>query len=206
MAAKVSLREKHATETRQRIVDVAMELFVAQGYDATTVDEIAQGADVSPRTFFRYFPTKEALIFHDLDERLEQVTRWIAERPTDETPFRSLVHVLCRMVDDVVEGGPERRAIVVAMVRERPALRSYQRTTIAEHGERQVTALLAERAGVAEDDLGIRVLVASIGACFDIALRDWTEQDAAGEFAPVFLAALDACASAFPDAPIELDR
>src|SRR3546814_2063201 len=50
-AAPVSLREKHAAQTRQRIVDVALGLFVDQGFDATTVDEIAEQADVSPRTF-----------------------------------------------------------------------------------------------------------------------------------------------------------
>ena len=205
MAAKVSLREKHTTETRQRIIDVAMALFIAQGFAATTVDEIAEGADVAPRTFFRYFPTKEALIFHDLEARLEQVTTWITERPADESTFRSLVHVLCRMIDDAVDGGPEQRELIVALVLERPALQSYQRTTIAEHTERQVTALLAERAGLPADDLGIRVIVATMGACFDIALRAWTEHGATGAFAPVFLEALAACGAAFPDEPIQLD-
>ena len=205
MAAKVSLREKHTTETRQRILDVAIDLFIAQGFAATTVDEIAAAADVSPRTFFRYFPTKEALIFHDLEARLEQLTTWIAERPADEPAFRSLLHVLCRTVDDAVDGGPERRELIVTLVRERPALQNYQRTTIHDHTERQVTTLLAERAGLPPDDLGIRVLVATMGACCDIALREWSEQGATGAFAPVFLATLRACSSAFADGVIELD-
>ncbi|MEO6628043.1 MAG: helix-turn-helix domain-containing protein, partial [Aquihabitans sp.] len=65
MVTKLSLRERHAVETRQRIVDVALALFLQHGYEATTTDEIAEQADVSPRTFFRYFATKEALLFHD---------------------------------------------------------------------------------------------------------------------------------------------
>src|SRR3546814_18260221 len=115
-AAPVSLREKHAAQTRQRIVDVALGLFVDQGFDATTVDEIAEQADVSPRTFFRYFPTKEALLFHDLEERLVLIQDMIVQRPADESAAEALVQALCRMVDEI-ESTPERRALPVRLLR-----------------------------------------------------------------------------------------
>src|SRR3546814_14625010 len=111
-AAPVSLREKHAAQTRQRIVDVALGLFVDQGFDATTVDEIAEQADVSPRTFFRYFPTKEALLFHDLEERLVLIQDLIVKRPADESPAEPLRATLCRLVEEIARP-PARPALLL---------------------------------------------------------------------------------------------
>lgn len=64
------LRERKKERTRQAIIEAAWELFRQKGYDAATIDEIADSADVSRRTFFRYFPTKEAVVFHSSADRL----------------------------------------------------------------------------------------------------------------------------------------
>ena len=58
-----SPRVENAERTRQALVDAALQLFAVKGYDATSTEEIAQSAGVSPRTFFRYFPTKETVLF-----------------------------------------------------------------------------------------------------------------------------------------------
>jgi AcrR family transcriptional regulator len=197
MVAKVSLREKHAVETRQRIVDEALRLFVEVGYDAATVDEIAVRADVSPRTFFRYFATKEALLFHDFEERLSLLQDQIEARPADEDPGLILVAVLCAMIEDL-RTSPEQRALIQRLLEERPSLRSYQRMTIAEHGEGMIAAALARHAGIDPADLGLRAMVAAVGACFDVALRDWVTDEATGCFEEHFAATLTACAATFP--------
>ena len=57
------LRENHKARTRQALHEAALKLFAAQGYDTTTIDDIAARAGVSTRTFFRYFPTKESVLF-----------------------------------------------------------------------------------------------------------------------------------------------
>jgi AcrR family transcriptional regulator len=57
------LREQKKAETRAALVKAAQDLFHRKGYEATTIDEIAEAAVVSRRTFFRYFPTKEDLVF-----------------------------------------------------------------------------------------------------------------------------------------------
>src|ERR1700756_1852097 len=61
------LRERNRRETQQRIADVAMELFVAHGFEATTLDEIAAVAGISRRTFFHYFRSKDDLLLAHLE-------------------------------------------------------------------------------------------------------------------------------------------
>ncbi len=199
MAGPASLREKHAAETRQKILDEATALFIDQGFEATTIHEIAERADVSPRTFFRYFPTKEALLFHDLEERLDKIRDWIEQRPPGESPAQMLIAALCATVGEI-ESTPEQRALIVRLLSERPSLRSYQRTTIIERMEQQVTATLARRSGLDVHDRGLRALVAAISACFDVALRDWIEHGTAGTFDAVFLDTVAVVAAAIPPA------
>jgi AcrR family transcriptional regulator len=69
-------RERNATRTRNAITDAARHLFDEQGYDGTTIEQIAEQADVAPRTVFRYFPTKESILFAEF----EDVRRGILER------------------------------------------------------------------------------------------------------------------------------
>jgi AcrR family transcriptional regulator len=63
-AQRPSLRDKHKDRTRQALREAALKLFAVRGYDATTIDEIAETAGVATRTFFRYFPTKEHALYH----------------------------------------------------------------------------------------------------------------------------------------------
>jgi AcrR family transcriptional regulator len=68
-----SLRERKKQRTRDALVGAARRLFLAKGFEGTTVDEIAAVADVSQRTFFRYFPTKEAVVFCEHEARLARL-------------------------------------------------------------------------------------------------------------------------------------
>src|ERR1700704_2256811 len=89
-----SLRERHAERTREAIVSAAFELFAAKGYAETTIDEIAERADIAPRTFFRYFPTKEAVLFDGSDEKCAAAVAMLRARPVDETPSERLIAVV----------------------------------------------------------------------------------------------------------------
>ncbi len=198
MPAKTSLRAKHTNETRQRLVRSRDGLFVAQGYDATTIDEIAHEADISPRTFFRYFATKEALLFHDFEDRLDQIKDKIGQRPIDERPAETLVAVLRAMVVDL-DNEPAERDLIARLLAERPSIRSYQRSTIAEHSEGAIAESLAEHAGIDPNDLGLRTMVVAVAACFDVALRDWIEDPSGATFDAHFSSALTASATAFPN-------
>lgn len=82
------LREQKKRRTREAIRSAALDLFERQGYSATTVDQIAAAAEVSPATFFRYFPTKEAVMI--TDEYDDVIGDALREAPTDEPPLERL--------------------------------------------------------------------------------------------------------------------
>ncbi|MER5648169.1 helix-turn-helix domain-containing protein [Streptosporangium sp. NPDC002524] len=84
MSEVPGLRERKKIRTRHALIAAALELFMEKGYEQTTVSEIATAADVSTRTFFSYFASKEDVIFHNSREGIERVLRVIAEpRPGD---------------------------------------------------------------------------------------------------------------------------
>src|SRR5258707_8479830 len=85
--AMPSLRQRHAERTRDAIVAAAYELFATKGYAETTIDEIAERADIAPRTFFRYFPAKEALLFHQSTDQVDEAVERLRARPPDEPPY-----------------------------------------------------------------------------------------------------------------------
>ncbi|MEA5362312.1 TetR family transcriptional regulator [Amycolatopsis sp., V23-08] len=78
------LRERKKQQTRDALVDTAYELFRERGYDSTTVDEIAAAVNISPRTFFRYFTSKEDVALAPLDQQLTEVMTALAARPAAE--------------------------------------------------------------------------------------------------------------------------
>ncbi|MFG1942384.1 TetR/AcrR family transcriptional regulator [Nonomuraea sp. NPDC048826] len=90
----MGLRERKKEKTRLALLDAALGLFLEQGYDSTTVDQIAGAVDVSPRTFFRYFTGKDHLVFWFHDQAEETMLEALAERPADEPPFASMTHAL----------------------------------------------------------------------------------------------------------------
>lgn len=88
--ARESLRERKKHATRKAIEDAAWDLFAERGYAATSVDDIAARADIAPRTFFRYFRTKEEVLYGEFDAAMEEFASAFRSRPTDEPIFASL--------------------------------------------------------------------------------------------------------------------
>src|SRR5215831_6067518 len=87
--AQAGLRERKKEQTRRALEDAALALFEQQGFERTTVEEIAAACDVSPRTFFRYFATKEQLLHGD-DSEFAAVLDDLERRPATEPPLRSV--------------------------------------------------------------------------------------------------------------------
>jgi AcrR family transcriptional regulator len=90
LTAVPGLRERKKQRTHDAIVRAAVDLFQKHGYHATTVADIAEAADIAPRTFFGYFDTKEAVVFHDFDEVRDGFAERLRDRSADETAFDAL--------------------------------------------------------------------------------------------------------------------
>ncbi len=94
------LRARKKRTTARRIEAVALDLFERDGFGATTVEAIAASADIAPRTFFHYFPTKEDVVLADYEDRLERVTKTLEEQPPEMPPWQALAAAFRAVADD----------------------------------------------------------------------------------------------------------
>lgn len=93
----MNLRERKKARTRRLLADGAIQLFVTRGFEATTVDDIVDAAGVSRRTFFRYFPSKEAAFFAHHDDRFDRFCALIAERVPAQGAWNAVCGVLLEL-------------------------------------------------------------------------------------------------------------
>jgi AcrR family transcriptional regulator len=84
------LRERKKQQTRQAIHEAAMRLFAERGFEATTIADIAAAADIAPRTFFAYFPSKEEAVFPKFELAIEEFSQRLSERPPGTTAIEVL--------------------------------------------------------------------------------------------------------------------
>jgi AcrR family transcriptional regulator len=140
------LRERKKQRTRAQIVRAAMELFAERGFDRTTITDIAAAADISPRTFFGYFPAKEDVVFHDTDEVVGTLAAQLRGRAEGENAFDAL-RAWVLAYDEQADFASEKERARRRLIRETPSLTARERTHVA-----TIESLLAE--AVAED-LGV---------------------------------------------------
>ncbi|WP_414505247.1 TetR/AcrR family transcriptional regulator [Streptomyces sp. NEAU-L66] len=169
---KVGLRERKKIQTRQAIRRAAYRLFEEQGYDATPIDQIAEAADVSPSTVFRYFPTKEDIVLTDeYDTVLEAGLR---ARPADEPMVESMRRVTVEALREIAAADRGELVQRIRLIREVPAIRGRTAENTARDAA-LLSAVLAERTGRRADDLELRVISAAILAALQEAMLNWVE-------------------------------
>jgi AcrR family transcriptional regulator len=117
-----SLRERKKADTREAIRGAAVDLFCSHGFEGTTMDAVAAAADVSVRTVFRYFPTKEDLVFADVDADLEDLRTLLDARPADE-PVMSSVRAVVEVLAGRMERGRDADVRLAPLLHDEPALR-----------------------------------------------------------------------------------
>jgi AcrR family transcriptional regulator len=124
--ADLGLRERKKRRTRRALAGAALRLFSERGYEQTTVADIAAAADVSPRTFFGYFRSKEEVLFADTDERIELMRQALAEVPPGTPTAETLRLVAARVLSSSTGlfGPDPERATRVQLVLSRPELRA----------------------------------------------------------------------------------
>ncbi|RZS41337.1 TetR family transcriptional regulator [Herbihabitans rhizosphaerae] len=149
----VGLRERKKAKTRAALREHAMRLFEEQGYAATTVEQIAEAAEVSPSTFFRYFPTKEEVVLADDVDPIAFAA--FQAQPAELSPLQALratiTDVFGAMSEDVWEW-ERRRQVLIASVPELRAAMALRLFDLAEELAEQV----AERVGRDAGDFEVR--------------------------------------------------
>ena len=191
-----SLRKKHVDRTRQAIIDAAFALFAERGFGATTVDDIAERADVAPRTFFRYFPTKESVLFHDSDTKLETIRERLAERPEGEPASESILAIFRQMADELA-GDPERAQLICRLSLETEGLLSSRRRQMIDQFSAAIVETVSQREGTPQDDVALRAMAAAVVACGATAIHCWFDDGAEGDLQPYIDKAIAACRDAF---------
>jgi AcrR family transcriptional regulator len=184
----VSARERNKQRTRESIVDAAYRLFHEQGFDATTVTEIADAAGIGRRTFFSYFPSKEAVVFDGVPELLEDLERTLDARDTDESFLVPLGRWLRELIESGLPTDPrhlDRRRLVEAT----PELRESERRVVAS-AEATLTRVAAEQLGVDPGAVGPRLAAAAVTASLLVLLP--ADVDDAGAWPAEGLRRLDA--------------
>jgi AcrR family transcriptional regulator len=171
--AMCGLRQRKKERTRTQIVEAALDLCARQGFDKTTVEQIASLADVSPRTVNRYFATKEDIVLGLIDDFLVESVDILRTLPRDGDELRALRDSYIGLVDRIAETGEpisfERFQQMQQLVKENPSVSARSRE-LGEIKHNVLGATIAERMGVDPDDLSVRIVMATWSAIAHVAM------------------------------------
>lgn len=168
------LRQRKRVRTKQMVQKEALRLFADKGYDQTTVDDIADAAAMSPRTFFRYFPSKEDVVLWDeYDERPVQET--LRMRPGEHVLAQLILRVR-EVLADIYQKDPELLLTRIKLSFTVPEIRARfldsQLMVITPH-----LAQVADAIGVPPDDLQLPVTLAGLYSAILVAMERWQRHD-----------------------------
>ncbi|MBB2990823.1 AcrR family transcriptional regulator [Mycolicibacterium iranicum] len=177
----LGLRERKKRRTRATLIDAAVGLCDRQGFDATTVDQIAAIAEVSPRTFSRYFATKDAIALALIDEVLDSAARELLDQPRDISNLEALRRAYVAMAGNtkLASAGTltsERMLQILRIVMSSSTLRQ----AAVEYRASKVDVIIAERIGTDIEDRRVKLLSAVWGAVLITAMCDLAEKSALG--------------------------
>ncbi|MFN8530675.1 MAG: TetR family transcriptional regulator [Anaerolineae bacterium] len=172
-AAQIQARKRQVV--RDALSAAAEELFRARGFEAVTVEEIAQAAGVSRRTFFRYYESKEAVMVERLDRDGERLLAELAARPLDEPPLLAIRNALIPAIQYGLEE-PDLVREATRLLRETSALRR----ALMEHRSRleeRIAALMIHRLGTSSEDNTPMLLAFLTRALSDTAFNAWYDHE-----------------------------
>jgi AcrR family transcriptional regulator len=176
------LRERKKQRTRDALLRAALELFTTRGYEQTTVDDIAEAVEVSQRTFFRYFTSKEEVAFFAARLAESHFVEAVRARPPEEAPLDALRLAVLESWDTIGEAVEEVVPLELHMriqrvIESTPALLAAHLRRAAEL-EEEIARIIAGREGLDVDaDPRPRIIVAAFGSVIRIAERQWSEGD-----------------------------
>jgi AcrR family transcriptional regulator len=207
----VGLRDRKRRHTRALLVDTAVELCDRQGFEHTTVEQIAAAAEVSPRTFSRYFATKEDVILALTADLVDAVAAQLGRRPRELNELQALRAAHLDMIRATAAAAPgglttQRMITTIRIVASSPGLR----LAAGDYRRRAMTAALAKHIGVGPDDRRVRIAVAAWSAVLLLVVEDFgadtdwqamTADTLAARFDATFTQFVELVAAASPPNP-----
>ena len=168
------LRERKRQQTRERLTRAAMALFLERGFEATTLDDIAAAADISRRSFFHYFASKEDVVFAWHEETTAALIAAVEARPANESMLTAAENAISAMARQLEPG----EAIAMARLkRDNPALQARDQVKY-EKLERALAAALEKRAGHKTEKLGARLVAMIATGAMRIGGELWAAEGA----------------------------
>jgi AcrR family transcriptional regulator len=190
---KPGLRERKKRKTRGAIQREAMRLFTEQGYDATTIEQIADAAEVSQSTFFRYYPTKEDVVL--LDDYHPMMAKLILERPAGESAIAAVRAGILAALKVAFADDEELIRDRIRFMLSVPAIRAR----MFEQGiatQKMLRQALGTRTARDPDSFEIQVAAAVVLGAVNTAVRQWTREPGT-ELADLAARALDLVEAGF---------
>jgi AcrR family transcriptional regulator len=192
----LGLRERKKERVREQLLEAAVKLFTRKGFDATTIDDIVAAVEVSRRTFFRYFDTKEDVLPAWFDRHVDALLAHVDARPAGEDAMRTLRHVL----DGMAEIYEQKLAVVVSIQRvmsREPSIVA-RRAVRMEHLAERLTERLAARSKQPEADLLLLSRITMTVATS--AVERWARAGGKGDLAAVMSECFETVRQAFAGA------
>jgi AcrR family transcriptional regulator len=153
VSTQAGLRERKKQRTRQLIRDTAVRLFMERGFDQVTIAEIAREAEVSEATVFNHFPTKEDLVYGQMETFEQELLTAVRNRPTGQSALAAYADFVFSIRGLMTEQqGAEQIAAWGRLVLDSPALVSREHEVFA-HNTKALAHLLAEETRARPDDL-----------------------------------------------------
>ena len=186
-----TLRERKKRRTRDQLSSVAMQLFADRGLQAVTIEEICERAEVSPRTFFRYFPSKEDVVFPNDAARLAVVRDALARQLPDETLSAAARRAVRALIEHDLQEDRDTARLRATLLADEPALARHL-TALTAAWTRELTEVVAQRLGnVRPARVDARLAVGALIGVLSAAGELWLSSDLRGDPHALMNRALD---------------
>ena len=189
MTAPANRHELRRRSTHEALRQAALKSFASKGFLNVTVTELAREAGVTERTFFRHFPTKEAVLFEDYETQFEWLAEALAQRPASESLFDAVLTSVASFPHDVevVRQAASARAELMTADRIASHLRVVQSSFAA-----TLTEFIRNRKpDVPDIDLAAAVAGSAIAAALVAAVENWGRNGCVGDLGQIVTAGLD---------------
>jgi AcrR family transcriptional regulator len=175
MEATPGLRERKKRRTRETIVEAAFALFAERGFDGTTIADIAEAAEIAPRTFFSYFPSKDDVVFHDFEATYATVASWLHDREPGTNTIDALRAGIISTTGEVDAERLREKRLRKRLTRENESLAAHSQHLLGKFAELLAEAV-AEDLGDAPGDLRPRLVAAAATAAIGV-IDDMPDED-----------------------------